>query len=228
MRRLIPLFGGIACPSSPSSNSSELPPELADGAIWSAMMPTTTNQSALLPDDGARPSHCEKTVTTAATGLAQLHRTHWKRLVRYFARHGARQDAADLVQESFVRLAGAGARRSTVIEKPEAYLSTIARNLLRDRAKIALRRSLAGHVPAEEVPLAGHDPVAALEARDQLRRLEASLARLSTRTRSIFLAHRRDGKSYKDIANEGGLSIKAVEGHMSKAIAHIDRVMRAR
>src|SRR5690606_19180169 len=132
--------------------------------------------------------------------LAQLHRTHWKRLVRYFARHGARQDAADLVQESFVRLAGAGARRSTVIEKPEAYLSTIARNLLRDRAKIALRRSLAGHVPAEELPLAGHDPVAALEARDQLRRLEASLARLSTRTRSIFLAHRRDGKSYKDIA----------------------------
>lgn len=72
-----------------------------------------------------------------------------------------------------------------------------------------------------------HDPIAALEARDQLRRLEASLDRLSTKTRSIFLAHRRDGMSYKDIANEAGLSIKAVERHMSKAIAHIDRVMRA-
>jgi RNA polymerase sigma factor (sigma-70 family) len=204
-----------------------LPPELADGAIWSVTMAITTSEAAPLPDESKPPVDRQNRPTTAATGLAGLHRAQRGRLLRFFARHAARQDAADLVQESFVRLAGVGAKRSAVIEKPEAYLSTIARNLLRDRARIALRRSLAGHVPAEEVPLAGHDPVAALEARDQLRRLEASLARLSAKTRSIFLAHRRDGKSYKDIAKEAGLSIKAVEGHMSKAIAHIDRVMRA-
>lgn len=115
-----------------------------------------------------------------------------------------------------------------MIEKPEAYLSTIASNLLRDRAKVALRRSLTRHIPTDEVPLVGHDPIATLEARDQLERLEASLARLSPKTRSIFVAHSRDGMSYKDIANQTGLSVKAVERHMSKAIAHIDRVLRAR
>jgi len=190
-------------------------------------MTTTARQSAPLPEHGECPFDPHNRPTTATTGLAGLHRAHCGRLLRYFARHGARQDAADLIQESFLRLAGARTKRSTAIDKPEAYLSTIARNLLRDRARIALRRSLARHVPAEEVPLVSHDPIAALEARDQLRRLEASLDRLSTKTRSIFLAHRRDGMSYKDIANEAGLSIKAVERHMSKAIAHIDRVMRA-
>jgi RNA polymerase sigma-70 factor (ECF subfamily) len=226
--RLIPLFGGIACSSSPSSTSSELPPEVADGAIWSVMMATTTSRSARLSDDGARPFHRENGPTIATTGLAELHRIHWRRLLRFFARHGARQDAADLVQESFVRLAGARAKGSTVIEKPEAYLSTIASNLLRDRARIALSRSLAWHIPTDEVPLAAHDPIATLEARDQLERLQASLARLSPKTRSIFLAHRIDGMSYKDIANQTGLSVKAVERHMAKAIAHIDRVLRAR
>src|SRR3546814_10754875 len=83
-------------------------------------------------------------------------------------------------------------------------ICTIACNLLRDRARIALSRSLALHIPTDEVPLAGHDPIAALEARDQIERLQASLARLSPKTRSIFLAHRRDGMTYKDIANQTG------------------------
>jgi len=191
-------------------------------------MVPTPSQSAPSPGDAARSLFPESRPTISLIGLEELHRTHCGRLHRFFARHGARQDAADLVQESFARLAVARAKRGTPIERPEAYLSTIASNLLRDRAKIALRRSLAWHVPIDEVRVAGHDPIAALEARDQLKRLQASLARLSPKTRSIFLAHRRDGVSYKDIANQTGLSVKAVERRMSKAIAHIDRVRRAR
>ena len=96
------------------------------------------------------------------------------------------------------------------------------------RAKAALRRSLASQVPADNEPLAAHDPVAVLEARDQLERLQSALTRLSPRTREIFLAHRLDGLSYKDIATQTGLSIKGVEWHMTKAIAHLDRLMRRR
>jgi RNA polymerase sigma-70 factor (ECF subfamily) len=54
---------------------------------------------------------------------------------------------------------------------PRAYLNQIATNLLRDRAKSAVQRSLASHVAADDVPLAGPDLVAALEARDKLNRL---------------------------------------------------------
>ncbi len=187
-------------------------------------MALTPSHSASSTGDGTRPLSGDRP-TSPTIELAELHRIHCGRLLRFFARHGARQDAADLVQESFARLAGARAKRGAAIERPEAYLSTIANNLLRDRARIALSRSLALHIPTDEVPLAGHDPIAALEARDKIERLQASLARLSPKTRSIFLAHRRDGMTYKDIANQTGLSVRAVERRMSKAIAHVDRVL---
>src|SRR3546814_917428 len=199
------------------STSTKLPPEAADGAIWSMMMALTASQSASSTGDDTRRLSSDRP-TTPIIELAELHRIHCGRLLRFFARHGARQDAADLVQESFARLAGARAKQGAAIERPEAYLSTIACNLLRDRARIALSRSLALHIPTDEVPLAGHDPIAALEARDQIERLQASLARLSPKTRSIFLAHRREGMTYKEIANQPGLGVKAVGRRDRKSV----------
>lgn len=217
---------GLLAPSH-LFNFAELPPEIADGAIWSVIMVPSPSQPAPSADNTARPLSSENGPTSSPVGLAELHRVHSGRLLRFFTRHGARQDAADLVQESFARLAGARAKKpDTAIERPEAYLSTIASNLLRDRARIAARCSTANHIPVDEMPLAGHDPIAALEARDQLERVQATLARLSPKTRSVFLAHRRDGISYKDIANREGLSEKAVERRMSKAMAHIKRARR--
>ena len=119
------------------------------------MMVLIPCHSTSSPGDDIHSSSNKEGPTTPSAGLAELHRTHCGRLLRFFARHGARQDAADLVQESFARLAGARAKRGAAIERPEAYLSTIASNLLRDRARIALSRSLARHIPTDEVPLAG-------------------------------------------------------------------------
>jgi RNA polymerase sigma-70 factor (ECF subfamily) len=170
----------------------------------------------------------DRVVLATRASLGELYRTHGPRLLRFFARQGQPDEAGDLVQESFTRLADARARATGEIDRPEAYLSRIATNLLRNRAKMALRRSLTSHVPADEVPLADHDPIAALEARDQIGRLQTALASLPPKTREIFLAHRLDGLSYKDIATQTGLSVKGVEWHMGKAIAHLDRVLRHR
>lgn len=164
----------------------------------------------------------------SAASIEDLYQQQAPRLLRFFARRTVRQDAGDLVQESFARLADMQSRTAEEIERPEAYLSRIAANLLRDRAKSALRRSLANHVSADDLPLAGHDPVASLEARDQIQRLQEALAGLAPKTREIFLAHRLDGLPYKEIAGQTGLSPKGVEWHMSKAIVHIDRVLRRR
>lgn len=192
-------------------------------AIWGSMLASTTGQS-FSPGDVVGSASSVVECAIEAVGLAQLHRAHCGRLYRFFARHGARQDADDLVQESFVRFAGMQAKSpDKVVDRPEAYLTAIAVNLLRDRAKVAARRSTASHIPAEEVALVGSDTLAALEARDQLERLQASLARLSPKSRSVFLAHRRDGLSYKEIARQEGLSEKGVQNRMSKAIAHVSR-----
>jgi RNA polymerase sigma factor (sigma-70 family) len=187
-------------------------------------MASTTGQSSSPPGDVVGTTLSVGKCPIEAVGLAELHRAHCGRLHRFFARHGARQDADDLVQESFVRFAGMQAKSpDKMVDRPEAYLTTIAVNLLRDRAKIAVRRSTASHIPAEEVALVGSDNIAALEARDQLERLQASLARLSPKSRLVFLAHRRDGLSYKEIARQEGLSEKGVQNRMSKAIAHVSR-----
>lgn len=158
--------------------------------------------------------------------IEKLYRAQSGKLLRYFSRRADRNDAHDLVQESFVRLAKAEATRDEGLACPEAYLGQIATNLLRDRAKTALRRSLANHIPAEEIPLSGTDPAAALEARDKLRRLDTALMGLKPKTRAIFLAHRLDGLSYKQIGDHFGLGVKGVEWHMGKAIAHVERSFR--
>lgn len=187
-----------------------------------------TSQSSSPPGDVAGTASSTGKCTIQSVGLADLHRAHCGRLHRFFARHGARQDADDLVQESFARFAGMQAKSpGKVVDCPEAYLTTIAANLLRDRARVAARRSTASHIPADEVPLIGSDAVAALEARDHLERLQASLAKLSPKSRLVFLAHRRDGISYKEIAKREGLSEKSVQKRMSKAIAHVSRAKAA-
>lgn len=187
-------------------------------------MAIATGQSSSPPGDVVAVASCAGKRTIESVGLAELHRAHCGRLHRYFARNGARQDADDLVQDSFVRFAAVQANSpDKVVERPEAYLTTIAVNLLRERARVAARRSTASHIPADNVALIGSDTIAALEARDELRRLDASLATLSPKVRSVFLAGRRDGISYKEIARLEGLSEKGVQKRMSKAIARVSR-----
>lgn len=48
-----------------------------------------------------------------------------------------------------------------------------------------------------------------------------ALDALPERTRSIFLLHRIDGYSYPEIADQLGVSRKAVEKHMTRAIKHL-------
>jgi RNA polymerase sigma factor (sigma-70 family) len=187
-----------------------------------------TGQSSAPPWDVVAVASSEGKYTIESVGLAELHLAHRGRLHRYFARNGAKQDADDLVQDSFLRFAAVQAKSpDKVVERPEAYLTTIAVNLLRERARVAARRSTASHIPADKVVLIGSDTIAALEARDELERVQASLARLSPKARSVFIAHRRDGLSYKEIARREGLSEKGVQKRMSKAIANVSRAKAA-
>jgi len=153
--------------------------------------------------------------------LEVLYRAQAPRLMRLFGRRAGRDDADDLVQDSFVRLADAG--RGKLFHKPEAYLSRIAGNLLRNRARAAFHRSIAQNDIADHPAAGATDMTAMLEARDMLGRLEAAMEKLNPKTREIFMAHRIDGASYAEIAERMELSVKGVEWHMTKAIAQLHR-----
>lgn len=157
--------------------------------------------------------------------LAALYRSESARLTRLVSRRtGSADDAHDLVQDVFYRLARLRGRLPD-LERPQAYLRRIAANLLKDRAKLEGRRSAALHVVAQDETLLGNDQQRLLESRDMLRRLEAAIMRLRPRTREVFMAHRVEGLSYVEIAERTGLSVKGVEKQMSKALVQLDRIL---
>jgi RNA polymerase sigma factor (sigma-70 family) len=176
-----------------------------------------------MTEPAARPTKRE-TSEAGTVKLDVLFRDQQHSLVRFFTRHRASSgDAQDLAQEAFLRFTKADQAAPGTVEKPVAFLRQIALNLLRNRARTAVRHHESDHVMADEDEIAAPDELRRLEARDSLARLEAAMARLKPKTREIFLAHRLDGKSYAEIAEFMGMSIKGVEKQMSKAIAHIDR-----
>lgn len=162
---------------------------------------------------------------TERQGLEALYRTLRPSLLRLFARNRASSaDAEDMTQETFLRFARAGAGGGD-LGQPGAYLRQIGRNLIRDRARAPLARIVSVDSPATERAVSDENTLGRLEARDSLRRIEAAIERLKPKTREIFLAHRLDGMSYAQIAEQTGLSVKGVEKQMAKAIAQVRRAM---
>lgn len=174
------------------------------------------------------PASCPFTTHGAAepdpVDIDRLYRDERSSLVRFFARdRSSAHDAEDLAQEAFLRLARVDGSTAS-ITKPISYLRQIGRNLLKDRARSPEHRHMISDADVEHVR-SDIDELGRLEARDGLRRLEAAMVHLKPRSRDIFLAHRLDGMTYNEIAEQTGLSVKRVEKIMSKTIGQLTRMM---
>ncbi|WP_116091766.1 RNA polymerase sigma factor [Sphingomonas crusticola] len=160
--------------------------------------------------------------------VASLYRTHGSSLTKLLRRQMSSERAPDLLHHVFARFLGLAPEKRAAIKSPEAYLTRSACNAVRDQRRQSHRQAADRHVPEEEACLTAPCQVAALEARDMLNRIEAAIQKLKPITREIFLAHRLDGYTYAEIADWTGLSVKSIEKHMSRAIAHIDRTLSRR
>lgn len=161
------------------------------------------------PDDGS----------SNPLGIEMIYRNERHALVRFITRYRSNpEDAGDVAQEVFLRVAQSEHGRSEPIASPRAFLRQVARNLLRDRAKSAAGRGELLHVPFEEDAISVANEVSRLEARDSLARVEAVMRRMKPKTREIFMAHRLDGLSYNEIAERTGMSVSGVEKQMAKAM----------
>ena len=158
----------------------------------------------------------------AQADLEVCFHTERAKLLSYLGRRAGRDAAADLVQEVFARAAGSA--QASRLVNPAAFLRRIARNLLIDRA----RRRAANDVVAlglDEERDAACPPQQewGLEAEDLLRLYTQAVGSLPEKTRRVFLMHRVEEFSYREIHQELGISISTVEYHMMKALAHIAR-----
>jgi len=124
-------------------------------------------------------------------------------------------DADDLVQEAWVRLACY--EREQTVDRPEAFLMRTALNLSIDKHRVQSNHG--EEVVLDEVVLIDTSPdaEAILLSRERMARMSLGLDRLSDQTRRIFLAHRVDGLTYREIAQRHQLAISTVEKHVAKA-----------
>jgi RNA polymerase sigma factor (sigma-70 family) len=154
-------------------------------------------------------------------GLETLYRDHGSRLRRLLARRVGRDEAADLVQEAFAKLAAILSLARAPIAKPEAFVTTVATNILRDRARAAARNALREHelVPAALAQAA--DPHQIAEGREALRAIERALGVMNPRRRRIFLLHRQERLTYAEIGRMVGMSEKGVKKQMAKALVEL-------
>ena len=140
---------------------------------------------------------------------------------RLRARLGSADDASEMVHDAFARLLGAGARAD--LREPEAFLNRIVRNLLIDRSR---RRSSRGpDLPLEHAPEPWIPPEqeSSLEM-EQLRiRYRGIVEALPERMRQVFLLHRVDGLSYREIGDRLGISPRTAEWHVGEAIVRIGK-----
>ena len=144
-------------------------------------------------------------------------------------------DAEDILQEVFYELVETY-RLMKPIEQVGAWLFRVARNRITDLfRKRKPGASTNDPVVAEEgelltledlLPSRDAGPEAAYARTVLLEELEDALAELPDEQREVFLAHEVEGRSFKELAAETGLSVNTLLSRKHYAVIHLRERLR--
>ena len=151
-----------------------------------------------------------------ADPLTELYSDHHGWLQGWLRRRlGCSHQAADLAQDTFVRLIVSG--RLPAPDSSRAYLTQIAKGLMVDLYR---RRQLEqayldalSHLPEPQVPSAEERALVV----ETLLRIDALLRQLPAPVREAFLLSQFDGLTYSEIATRLAISPATVRKYMLKA-----------
>jgi RNA polymerase sigma-70 factor, ECF subfamily len=157
------------------------------------------------------------------TSLQSLMNRYWAPLVGYAAaRTACREDAEDVVQETFVRV-WRHREKWNASGSVSAYLYRITRNLAlnsrRDRRAQWNREDRSGaDLYGSAAASSPEDDYESQTLNDDVQR---AINELSERRREIFMLSRFHGLSHREIAQTLGLSPQTVANHMTSALADL-------
>ena len=142
-------------------------------------------------------------------------------------------DAEDILQDVFYELTEAY-RLMRPIEQVGAWLYRVARNRIIDRFR---RKAPAGEVALNEdqgaprledlLPSPDAGPEALYAHSVIFDELDAALEELPEEQREVFIAHEMDGKSFKQLAEETGVSVNTLLSRKHYAILFLRRRLEA-
>lgn len=176
---------------------------------------------------GKSPEGAQSSGEGSAVALRDLFERYRPALFSYFVRRLRKpSDAEDLVQDVFVRLS----RLDPAVEvrNAEAFIFHTAVNLLRDRGRRLQAQRHVGALSVLQFEPADEEPGVqrVLEARAELGEVISALKALSERTRNIFILRRLEQVKVEDIAMFYGISVSAVEHHITRAQAHLAKLIK--
>ena len=144
----------------------------------------------------------------------------------FYRRIKAKHDAADLVQEVYLRILRV--KDADAIRNPEGYLYTVASNLVYEHSILNRRQAVSidpEQLSAENEPgtPAGFEELFDLETR--VVRLREVLAQLPPKCRATVHLKYQHGLSYQEIAERLGVSPHMVQKYLGMALTHCRRRM---
>lgn len=147
--------------------------------------------------------------------FAEIFDNHSESLRNYmYYKCGDMHLAEDLVQESFVKLWQSCSK--VLISKAKSFLFTVASNLFLN--VVAHKKVVLKHQKQTTKQYTKETPEFILEEKEFMEKLQNAIADLSEKQREVFLLNRIDKKTYTEIAEIVGISVKAVEKRMSLAL----------
>jgi RNA polymerase sigma factor (sigma-70 family) len=162
--------------------------------------------------------------------LDRLARRYYAPLTSFFRKRTRNaQEVQDLVQQVFLRLAQHG--ELGAVRNAEGYLFQTASNTLKDHLRNA---SVRDRFMAEKRAQVGDDngtefsSERVLLAREDTELLSQALRELPERTRDILMLRCFEGLRYAEIARLQGLSVRSIEKHLQRALAHVNKVLDRR
>ncbi len=145
-------------------------------------------------------------------------------------------DAEDILQDVFYELTEAY-RLMKPVEQAGAWLFRVARNRIIDRfrkkrpepfAEVSTGADDEDTLRFEDLlPSPDAAPEAAYARSVLLEELDAALGELPEEQRAVFVGHEIEGRSFKELAAETGLSINTVLARKRYAVRHLRRRLQA-
>lgn len=126
----------------------------------------------------------------------------------------------DTVQDAFAKLWENCAKVS--IEKAKSYLFTLAKNIFLNQ--VSHRKVVLKFENNAKGGQNDQSPEFLMEESEFKERLENAISSLPEDQRTVFLMNRIDKKKYREIAEELGISVKAVEKRMHKALLELRKI----
>lgn len=164
--------------------------------------------------------------------FTQLFRRYSAELQRFLCRRGAAQDvAADLTQETFLRLLLAAHKKNPAFfpDNHRAYLFRVAANLQIDHIRSQKRNPLAGAPVLPDETLADPAPLAdeILISAELMHLLEQALSEVPDLPRKVYLL-RLEGKTFAEIARILQIPLQTAYSQMTRVMMHLQyRVSQA-